>query len=639
MSRNRTMMVLGLLVVAGMLLAACGPKTEVTPGTVVTDVPTQPAAPKTFVVCMAQEPADLNVFTDTALVKAAVLEAVYGWGLDTRSYTYQAEGLEKVPSFSDGDAQTIEIEVTIGDTVYDAATDNVVTIAADAKISLNQADGSILVVDFAVTPTAKTVKQSVTWKLMDGLVWEDGTPVTTDDVLFAWSIASSPDSPIGKYTIERTESFTASDDKTFTWVSMPGYTSGTYFFDALINPMPKHIYGEGGSRPLTVAEMMTDEEFNRRPTAFGAFKVEEWVAGDHITLVKNPTYWKASEGLPKVDNLVFRFIADTNQLVAQLASGECDLGTQDAAFDSVMPAIKDYQAQGLMTVQIVAGSSFEHLDFNALPIDGYTGFAGSVKNADGTPIFANPEIRQAISYCIDRQAVIDAAGGVGIIQYTYTNPTAPLYAGDSNVVIYPFDPAKGLELLANNGWTDTDGDGILDNGNGQKLSFVHSTKMNNMRQLTTQNIQQQLLENCKIETTIAGYGSEYWDPGPDGLVWGRQYDLGEWTTSTGVEPPCNMYITTQIPNEVNGWNSNNAAGFSNADFDAACTLALNTTDPVIKQQQHALAQKIFSELLPVIPLFNRAKICVVASGVEGVIMDPTANSELWNVENFDLSTP
>jgi peptide/nickel transport system substrate-binding protein len=292
-----------------------------------------------------------------------------------------------------------------------------------------------------------------------------------------------------------------------------------------------------------------------------------------------------------------------------------------------------------MTVQIVAGSSFEHLDFNALPIDGYTGFAGSVKNADGTPIFANPEIRQAISYCIDRQAVIDAAGGVGIIQYTYTNPTAPLYAGDSNVTIFPFDPAKGLELLAKNGWTDTDGDGILDNGNGQKLSFVHSTKMNNMRQLTTQNIQQQLLENCKIETTIAGYGSEYWDPGPDGLVWGRQYDLGEWTTSTGVEPPCNMYITTQIPNEVNGWNSNNAAGFSNADFDAACTLALNTTDPVIKQQQHALAQKIFSELLPVIPLFNRAKICVVASGVEGVIMDPTANSELWNVENFDLSTP
>jgi peptide/nickel transport system substrate-binding protein len=293
----------------------------------------------------------------------------------------------------------------------------------------------------------------------------------------------------------------------------------------------------------------------------------------------------------------------------------------------------------LMTAQVVAGSSYEHIDFNALPVEGYTGFAGSVKNADGTPLFANPDIRRAFSYCIDRQAVIDAAGGVGVIQYTYTNPTAPLYAGDANVTIYPFDPAKGLELLAANGWTDTDGDGILDNGQGQKFSFIHSTKMNNMRQLTTQNIQQQLLENCKIETTIAGYGAEYWDPGPDGLVWGRQYDVGEWTTSTGVEPPCNMYTTTTIPNEVNGWNANNTGGFSNAEFDTACALALNTTDPIIKQQQHALAQKIFSEYLPAIPLFNRAKICVVTSNGEGVIMDPTNNSELWNVENFDVALP
>jgi peptide/nickel transport system substrate-binding protein len=645
MSRNRFMLVLGLLVVASMLLTACGPKAE-TPGTggtvVPTDppVPTEPPAPKTFVVCMSQEPADLNIFSDTALVKAAVLEAVNETnGMDTRSYTYQAVWVQKVPSYTDGDAQLLPVEVKVGDSVYDAVSDSVLTIAADSKVNLMGEDGKIVLVDFAATPAFTTVHQSVTWKLVDGLTWEDGTPVTSDDELFSFEIANSLDSPIGKYNYERTESFTTSDAQTFTWVSLPGYTSGTYFIDLLLAPTPRHIYGANGSTPMTVAEMMADETFNRQPLSFGPFKLTEWVAGDHITLVKNPTYFRANEGLPKVDTMIYRFIADTNQLVAQLASGECDLGTQDSAFDSVMSAIKDYEAQGLMTAQVVAGSSYEHIDFNALPVEGYTGFAGSVKNADGTPLFANPDIRRAFSYCIDRQAVIDAAGGVGVIQYTYTNPTAPLYAGDANVTIYPFDPAKGLELLAANGWTDTDGDGILDNGQGQKFSFIHSTKMNNMRQLTTQNIQQQLLENCKIETTIAGYGAEYWDPGPDGLVWGRQYDVGEWTTSTGVEPPCNMYTTTTIPNEVNGWNANNTGGFSNAEFDTACALALNTTDPIIKQQQHALAQKIFSEYLPAIPLFNRAKICVVTSNGEGVIMDPTNNSELWNVENFDVALP
>ena len=646
MARNRTMMVLGILMALTMILAACSPKPEVTPGTNATEppdateVPTEPPAPKTFVACMSQEPADLNQFSDSALVKSAVLEAVVeNIGMDSRSYTYQAVWVQKVPSYADGDAVLLNVEVQAGDRVYDAVTDNVVTIAADSKISLVGEDGKIVLVDFAATPTFTTVQQSVTWKLVDGMTWEDGTPVTSDDELFAFEIALSADSPIAKYNYERTESFTTPDAQSFTWVSLPGYTTGTYFYDMLLAPTPRHIYGANGSTPMTVAEMMVDETFNRRPLSFGPFKITEWVAGDHLTLIKNPTYYRASEGLPKVDTLIYRFIPDTNQLIAQLASGECDLGTQDSAFDSVMPAIKDYEAQGLMISQIVAGSSFEHFDFDAMPVDSYTGFAGTVMNADGSPIFANTEIRKAFAYCIDRQAVIDAAGGVGVLQHTYTNPTAPLYAGDANITIYPFDPARGLELLAANGWTDTDGDGILDDGKGQKFSIIHSTKMNNMRQLTTQNIQQQLLENCKIETTIAGYGTEYWDPGPDGLVWGRQFDVGEWTTSTGVEPPCNMYITSTIPNEVNGWNANNAAGFSNADFDAACTLALNTTDPTVKQQQHILAQKLFSDYLPVIPLFNRAKICVANAGIEGVIMDPTANSELWNVENFDIVAP
>jgi peptide/nickel transport system substrate-binding protein len=645
MSRNRFMAFLGLLVVASMLLAACG-QNNATPAVDVPALPTNPPAPtvppppKTFVVCMAQEPADLNIFSDSALVKTAVLEAVNeNFGMDTRSYTYQAVWVQKVPSYTDGDATVIPVIVKVGDKVYDPVADVVVTIASDSKINLLGEDNSIAAVDFAVTPTFTTVKQSVTWKLVEGMTWEDGQPVTSDDELFSFEIANSPDSPIGKYNYERTESFTTSDDLTFTWVSLPGYTSGTYFYDLLLAPTPRHIYGSSGSTPMTVAEMMADETFNRQPLAFGPFKITEWIAGDHITLVKNPTYYRFSESLPKVDTLIYRFISDTNQLIAQLASGECDLGTQDSAFDSVMTAIKDYEAQGLMTAQVVAGSSYEHFDFNIMPVESYGGFAGSVKNSDGTPIFANTDIRKAFNYCIDRQAVIDAAGGVGVLQYTYTNPTSPLYAGDSNITIYPFDPAKGMELLAANGWTDTDGDGILDNGQGQKFSLIHSTKMNNMRQLTTQNIQQQLLENCKIETTIAGYGAEYWDPGPDGLVWGRQFDIGEWTTSTGVEPPCNMYTTTTIPNEVDGWNANNAAGFSNAEFDAACALALNSTDPTVKFEQHSLAQKIFSEYLPVIPLFNRAKICVSTSIAEGVIMDPTNNSELWNVENFDLSTP
>lgn len=642
MKGKKFMMAASLLMVLGLLLSACAttttPEAQVVKETVVvvaTEVPPtpKPTEPKVMVVCMAQEPSTLYTLSESALVKSAVQEALFDWGVDTRSYSYQAVGIKELPSFDNGLGKTAEVTVNEGDMVYDVATDEVKPLAAG--VTLAQLEGDPIVYE---SGEAKTVQLAVSWTLADGLTWEDGQPVTTDDVLFMWDVAKSPDSPISKYTIDRTASFTADDAQTFTWVSLPGYTTGTYFSDALIGyPLPKHIYGEGGSRPLTPAEMLEDEEVNRDPLAFGPFKLDEWVAGDRIVLSKNPTYYRASEGLPKLDQLIFRFIPDSNQLIAQLASGECDLGTQDAAFEGSLPLIRQFEAEGLLVPQVVAGTVFEHIDFDILPVDSYTGFAGTVKNPDGSPIFANKEIRQAFGYCIDRQAIVDqATNGAAVVQHTYTAADHPLYAGDANITIYPFDPAKGLELLKNNGWSDTDGDGILDDGVGQKFSIVHGTRSNPLRQRVTQIVQQQLKENCQIETQISLQGSEFFADGPDGPVFGRQYDIGEFAWLTGVEPPCDLYLTSAIPNEVNGWGESNDPGFSNADFDAACASAITTLDETTKSQQHALAQKLFTDELPSLPLFARAKILVTRPNIEGVIMDPTANTELWNVENYDI---
>jgi peptide/nickel transport system substrate-binding protein len=383
--------------------------------------------------------------------------------------------------------------------------------------------------------------------------------------------------------------------------------------------------------------MLQDETVNRDPLAFGPFKVDEWIAGDRISLSKNPTYYRASEGLPKLDKLIYRFVPDTNQLIAQLASGECDLGTQDAAFEGSLPLIRQFEAQGLLIPQVVAGTVYEHLDFNTLPVEGYTGFAASVKNADGSPIFANVEIRQAIAYCLDKQAIVDqTTNGAAVVQHVFIPADHPLYAGDENITILPFDPAKGMELLAKNGWTDSDGDGWLDDGKGNKFSFVHSTRTNALRQKVTQVVQAQLKENCMIETSIEFYGAEFFADGPDGPVFGRQYDLGEFAWLTGVEPPCNLYNTSSIPQDGN-WGGQNNTGWSNAEFDAACGAANSALDEAVKAEQHAKAQKIFSDNLPSIILFARAKILVTRPEITGVVMDATANSELWNVENFDIN--
>ena len=656
MSRKSIFLALSFLVLAALALAACTP-TEVVKTVIVTQevqvegetvikevvvtATPEPAAPevaepKIMVVCMAQEPTSLYAYEGSALVKTAVLEAVYDFGVDSRTYEYQPVGITAVPSFDAGDAVQTEVSVTIGDKVYDAVTDEVVTVAPTSTVTLNQLEGDPILVDFAVTPEAKTVQLAVTWTLVDGLTWEDGTPVTTKDILFSWDVWNSPDTPTSKYTPERSASYVAVDDKSWTWTGLPGYTSGTYFLDAIVNPLPSHLYGPEGSRPLTAAEMLQDNEVLRDPLAFGPFMVEEWEAGNFIRLAKNTTYYRASEGLPKLDELIYRFVPDTNQLIAQLASGECDLGTQDAAFEGSLPLIRQFEAQGLLIPQVVAGTVYEHIDFDIMPVDSYQGFAATVKNDDGTPIFANADIRKAINYCIDKQAIVDTTtNGAAVVQHVYVPSDHPLYAGDENITIIPFDPAKGLEILAANGWTDSDGDGILDKG-GVKFSFVHSTRTNALRQKVTQVVQAQLLENCQIETTIALVGGEFFNDGPDGMVFGRQYDFGEFAWLTGVEPPCNLYQSNQIPSEEFGWGAQNNEGWVNADFDAACVSASTTLDATVKAEQHALAQKIFSENVPSIVLFARAKILVTRPEIVGVIMDATANSEMWNVENFDI---
>ena len=231
----------------------------------VTAVPTTaPTQPKVMVVCMAQEPQTLYTFSENALVKSAVLEAVYDWGFDARGYSYQPNGIVKLPNLDDGDASIADVEVGVGDTVYNLATDEVVTITPTTTVTIAKADGSSSEVNFAETPTAMAAQMTVSWTLVDGLTWEDGEPVTTDDIMFAYEVGSSPDSPNSKYNYERTTSYTAVDDKTWTWVSLPGYTTGTYFVDMIIYPLPRHLLGS-----MTPAEMLEDEGVNRDPLAFG----------------------------------------------------------------------------------------------------------------------------------------------------------------------------------------------------------------------------------------------------------------------------------------------------------------------------------------------------------------------------------
>ena len=114
--------------------------------------------------------------------------------------------------------------------------------------------------------------------------------------------ASDPITPVNKKGNKQTASYTAVDDLTVEWTSKPGLVTDAfekYFW----TPLPEHVWGK-----YSANELLTAEEVNRTPIGWGAYKVDEWLKGQSMRLVKNPYYFRADEGLPYFDTLIFKFI-------------------------------------------------------------------------------------------------------------------------------------------------------------------------------------------------------------------------------------------------------------------------------------------------------------------------------------------
>ena len=641
MHHKRIMMVASLLVLASLLLTACPAQPPPTAEVVVTiqketvivtaTPPPPPAEPKTLVICQAQEPDTLYGYGGSMLAASHVLQAVKDGPVDGRTYDFQAVILEKLPNVDDGDAVINVVKVQEGDKVRNAA-DEVVELAAGMSVQ----PAGCLTGDCAVTYEGGEIELDqmvVTFKMLAGLTWSDGEPLTADDSVYSYELLGDPDTPAAKYGVERTASYVAKDDLTTEWTSVPGFVDATYFLN-FYTPYPRHQLQE--QLGYTAADLLEAEESSRMPMGWGAFVMKEWVAGDHITLEKNENYYRASEGLPKVDSVVFRFTGtDPNPVIAAALAGECDIIEQTSGLDSQGQLLVELEAAGQLVPTFVTGTVWEHVDFGIDPVESY----------DRPDFFQDVRTRQAFAMCLGRQSVVDAVlFGRSKVMHTFIPDEHPMYNPD--VTVWPDDPAAGMALLDEVGWKDADGDpatprvseGVEGIPDGTVLSFKWQSTTAQLRR-TYMPIYQQNLAECGIEISLENLpAAQYFADGPEGPLFGRQFDVGSFAWLTGVAPGCDLYITAQIPNEEHGWGAQNDPGFSSEEYDAACTTALGN---LFGSEQYVAsmkeAQKIFSDQLPVVPLFLRLKIAAYRPEVTGFIMDPTENSEMWNIENFDLS--
>jgi len=622
---------------AALLLTGCAPQivtitVTAPPETVVvtaTPSPSPTAAPpepKVLTVCLVGEPDTLYLYGGSRMAATRhVMEALYDGPIDHLNYTYQPVILQKVPSIADGDAVTRTVRVREGDRVVDAA-GKVLTLMEGVLVYPTGCYAEECAVEFEGEPLWME-RMEVTFALREDVAWADGEPLTAADSVFAFQVASDLATPGSRYLVERTARYRALDQWRVKWVGLPGFVTPTYFLN-FFAPLPHHQL-EGRSP----AELLLADETRRYPLGWGPFIVEEWVQGDHVTLSRNPHYFRAAEGLPYLDQVVFKFTSGAPEVIARLLSGECDIGTQDAEFGPFMPLLVQTEQHGLLEVVSATNNGWEHIDFGIDPVPDY-------RRAD---FFGDVRVRQAIVQCIDRQAIVDEViYGRSVVPDSYLPPEHPLYAGD-DLVHWNYDPMAGRALLEEVGWLDEDEDGVREAHrvqgvrSGTRFEVTLLTSSDNVIGQQVARIVKANLADCGIRVNLETRPSwEFFADGPEGPLFGRRFDLAETTWWFDDVPPCEHYMSSEIPDKGR-WYGGNPTGYSNPDYDAVCQAALRALPGTPEHEEyHRQAQVIFSEELPAIPLFLWLRVALARPGVLNFALDSTAQSELWNIEMLDL---
>jgi peptide/nickel transport system substrate-binding protein len=655
------LLLVGLGILLFILLAACRPDQVVVTRTVVatrlvqatpvirevTPTPTPfVRAGRTLVVCMGREPATLYPYGGSTLAMEGILQAVYDGPLDRRDFELRPTIVEKVPSLADGDALIEAVQVARGDAVVNAEGD-LVTLQPGVSVRPSGCrEGACAVVYDGESPFIMD-RLAVTFRFLPGLTWSDGTPLTATDSRYSFDLAADPETPVDKGLIRRTASYEAVDARTIRWVGVPGFLDPDYQ-DNLWSPYPEHAWGE-----LAAEELLTADISSRRPMGWGPYVVEEWVPGERIQLRWNQRYLRAAEGLPRFETLVYRFVGqDTNANIARLVSGECDLLDQTTLGQDQIDLTLELERSGQASVHFSPGLVMEQVDFGITPASYDDGW----NFGDRPDYFGDARTRRAIALCLDRQRVVDEVlGGQSIVPDTYLPPSHPLYNPD--VARYAFDVESGSGLLEEVGWADHDSDPATPRiyqgddpqiPQGVPLTFQYWTTEASQRSQAAQILVDGLAQ-CGIQAELTLLPVEaLYAGGPEGGVFGRQFDLAQFAWEPAQTPPCHLYLSEAIPGDPTelteegaprfpyGWGGWNATGYANPEYDAACSAALRAMpDEPDYLHEHHRPQAILAENLPSVPLYMHLKMAIARPDFCGFQLDQSARSDLGGIESFD----
>jgi peptide/nickel transport system substrate-binding protein len=434
----------------------------------------------------------------------------------------------------------------------------------------------------------------VTWKLRPGVKWHDGVPHTSADLKFTVDAINKGDwKPESTDGFDRIASVTIVDSLTAVVHYKEIYAP--YAMQFFRGTLPKHV--------LEGRDIDKAADYNRKPLGTGPYRVAEWKTGEYVALERVPNYWRGP-AYPKIDRLLFRFVANTTTRMNQLRAGEVHVV-------ALIPWDKVRDLESIPTVRLntVLGNGYEHLTLNEKQF----------------PPFRDAQVRRALTHAVDREAIVRTVldNRVTIVN----GPIQPLsWAYEPNVTTYPYDTAKANRLLDEAGWKR--GPTGIRAKDGKPLAFTLITQAGYaIRENIAQTLQKQFKDvgvDVRVRLIDGTSITSVWFSG--------EFEAFLHWWQMGADPEVTlMFASDRTPPA--GRNINYVQ-------DDTLTKLLyqsdRTVDRAKRREVFRAIQRRIADLAVEIPLYNTSKIDAVPATLRNFKGNPTNAGPFWNVCEWEV---
>jgi peptide/nickel transport system substrate-binding protein len=470
---------------------------------------------------------------------------------------------------------------------------------------------------------------TITWKLSEGLVWSDGTPVTSEDVKFTWEYCTAEGGGCAQSEkFDNVESVETPDARTI-----------VVKFD-IPKPFP---YGPfvGAQAPIIQKAQFADclgpkapecTEANFGPIGTGPFTVTEFRPNDVVVLAANQNYRDPNK--PAFATMTLKGGGDANAAGrAVLETGEFDYAWNLQLAPEVLSRMEEAgKGQNI----VAFGTSVERLHVNLTDVSPELGEErGTAKHPH--PFMTDHSVRKALSMAIDRALLTEIGyGDFGKLTCNVL-PAPAIYASTANDDCLVQDIAGANALLDEAGWVDSNGNGIRDK-NGVELEILFQTSVNAVRQ-DYQSLIKQWWSEIGVETELRSIDASVFfgsDPGSPDTFQKFFADVEMFTNNfDGTDPEAYManWTCDQFPRPETQWQGNNMMRFCSEEYDALVAQMAVTGDLDKRAELAKAMNDMLMQEYVMMPLTYRGRNSAHANSLGGVILN-VWDSELWNAADW-----